>query len=255
VRIESKEFGFVDKPWSDPTYQKLAYNKVADLFKMQDYEYIAFGNIVVIDRWGSYMEDNADLYFNYYKEVGSPLISEFQGILWSTTMLRPFYYHLVGSQYEIAWRRQTLYTLEHLKELPEEQGPKFVFAHIYCPHRALVFGPNGEHVSPVNWSNFRDKQFYRGQYIFMSAELEKLMDELLEKSEIPPVIILQSDHGIRPHHPDIVVGGDEWHRILNAMYLPGMDYSEISASISPVNTFRLIFNNYFDADYQLLEDD
>ena len=76
-----------------------------------------------------------------------------------------------------------------------------------------------------------------------------------EKSETPPIIILQSDHGQRPHHPGIVIGGDEWHKILNAMYLPGMDYAGLSDSISPVNTFRLIFNHYFDADYPLLEDD
>ncbi|MBW1933532.1 MAG: hypothetical protein JRI56_11115, partial [Deltaproteobacteria bacterium] len=66
---------------------------------------------------------------------------------------------------------------------------------------------------------------------------------------------LQSDHGIRPHHHNIEVGVNEWHKILNAMYLPGMDYSEISPAISPVNTFRLIFNHYFGADYPLLEDD
>jgi len=255
VLTESKDFGSVDIPWSDPTYRKLAYNKVADLFKMQGYEYIAFGNIIAFDKWDSYMEDNADLYFNYYKESATPWTSLFQETLWQTTMLRPFYYHLVGSQYETAWRRQTLYTLAHLKELPEVEGPKFIFAHIYCPHRLFVFGPKGENVSPVNWSNFGDKQFYRGQCIFMSAELEKLIDALLGKSEIPPIIILQSDHGIRPHHPNIVVGGDEWHKILNAMYLPGMDYSEIPDSISPVNTFRLIFNHYFGADHPLLEDD
>jgi len=34
-----------------------------------------------------------------------------------------------------------------------------------------------------------------------------------------------------------------------------MNYSEISPAISPVNTFRLIFNHYFGADYPLLEDD
>ena len=39
------------------------------------------------------------------------------------------------------------------------------------------------------------------------------------------------------------------------MYLPGMDTAMLSVSISPVNTFRLIFSQYFDADYPLLEDD
>jgi hypothetical protein len=206
------------------------------------------------------------------------LVSEFQEILWNTTMLKPFYYYLVGDQYEEAQRRQTLYTLGHLETLPEMTSPKFVVAHLYCPHEPFVFAPEGERISPVNWANYEDKQFYLGQYIFISREIEKVVDVLLEESDIPPIIILQSDHGLRPHHRGIVIGSDEWRKILNALYLPGMDYSEISDSdewrkilnalylpgmdyseisdsVSPVNTFRLIFTHYFGADYPLLEDD
>ena len=245
-----------DHPWSDSTYRKLAYNKVADLLRAQGYRYIVFGNWGDVGRWDRYMEDNADLYFNYYQEGTTPLVSEFQEILWGTTMLRPFYYHLIGSQYDTVYRRMTLYTLEHLKAMPEEvEGPKFIFAFLCCPHAHYVFGPNGEYIAPANWSNYGDKQFYRGQYNFISTQIEEMVDVLLKKSEIPPIIILQSDHGQRSHHPGIVIGPDEWRKILNAMYLPGMDYSELSDSISPVNTFRLIFNHYFDADYPLLEDD
>ena len=245
----------IDTPWSEASYHKLAYSQVADFLKAQGYQYIYFGNAHDPGRWDTYMEDNADLYFNYYEEAATLWVSEFQEILWNTTMLKPFYYHLVGSQYETAWRRQTLYTLEHLKVIPELEGPKFVGAHLYCPHHPFIFGPKGEYVESVNWVNFKDKQFYLGQYIFISAEIEKVIDVLLDESEIPPIIILQSDHGQRPHHPGIVIGGDEWEKILNAMYLPGMDADMLYDNISPVNTFRLIFNHYFDADYPLLEDD
>ena len=245
-----------DEPWSVPTYQKMAYSKVADFLKAQGYKYIVFGSWGDVGRWGRYMEDNADRYFNYFETAATRWVSEFQETLWNTTMLRPFYYHLVGSQYETAYRRQTLYTLEHLKAMPEEvEGPKFVFAPFACPHEPFVFGPEGEYIAPMNTFNYGDKQFYRGQYIFISTEIEKVIDVLLEKSEIPPIIILQSDHGQRPFHPGLVIGPEEWRKILNAMYLPGMDYSELSDSISPVNTFRLIFNHYFDADYPLLEND
>jgi hypothetical protein len=254
-QIFSEEFGRVGGPWDDATFRKVGYNKVMYFLKAQGYQYIVFGCQITRVRWHRYVEDTADLYFNYYIEWKTPWMSEFQDTLWQTTMLRPFYYHLVGSQYETAWQRQTLYMLEHLKELPEVAGPKFVFAHFMCPHEPFVFGPNGEYIDPVNWRNYEDKQFYRDQYIFITKETEKLVDALLEKSEIPPIIILQSDHGMRPSHPNIEIGGDEWHKILNAMYLPGMNYSEISPAISPVNTFRLIFSQYFGADYPLLEDD
>ena len=256
VEIVSTEVDYPDDhPWSDPTYHKIAYSKVADFLRAQGYQYIVFGDSFVEYTYEKYVKDNADLYFNYYGEAATPWVSGFQVILWSTTMLRPFYYHFVGSEYEIAHRRQTLYTLEHLKELPELEGPKFVFVHFNCPHEPFVFGPEGEYIASANWANYEDKQFYLGQYIFISGEIEKMVDELLKKSKTPPIIILQSDHGLRPHLTGIEVGGDEWEKILNAMYLPGMDADMLYDNISPVNTFRLIFNHYFDADYPLLEDD
>jgi hypothetical protein len=233
-------------------YWKLAYSKVAEFLKMKGYQYIYFGNWVDVGRWESYMEDNADFYFNYFVSGASPWVSEFQKILWSTTMLQPFYYHLVGTQYESAYRRETLYTLEHLKVLPELEGPKFVVAHISCPHTPFVFGPGGEDIPNEDWENVNNKQFYLGQYIFISTQIEGVIDALLKKSEIPPIIILQSDHGTRPNYP---VDDYAWHKILNAMYLPGMDYNTMSENISPVNTFRLIFDHYFGADYPLLEND
>jgi len=244
-----------DEPSKDQLYRMIAYNDVAYLLKALGYQYIYFGNVHDLGRWDTYMKDSADLYFNYREGPTTPWVSEFQEILWNTTMLKPFYYHLVGGQYEQVQRRQTLYTLEHLKTLPEVEGPKFVVTHLYCPHQPFVFGPEGEYISPVNWANYEDKQFYLGQYIFISREIEKVADVLLEESEIPPIIIIQSDHGLRPHHRGIVIGTDEWRKILNALYLPGMDADVLYDNISPENTFRLIFNHYFGADYPLLEDD
>jgi len=232
VLTESEDFGSIDRPWSDATFRKLAYSKVADFLKARGYEYIAFGSG---SKMLGYMKDVTDQYINYHATATPQWLSELVVLLGQTTMLRPFYYHIIGSEYEGASRRETLYMLEHLKMLPEQEGPKFVFAHFNCPHRPLVFGPNGEHVKAEDHNNWKDKQVYLGQYIFISKQIEELVSVLLEKSEIPPIIILQSDHGVRPHHPDIVVGGDEWHKILNAMYLP--------------------FNHYFGADYPLLEDD
>ena len=42
--------------------------------------------------------------------------------------------------------------------------------------------------------------------------------------------------------------------ILNAFYLPGISMDAISPTITPVNTFRLIFNLYFGTDFPLLPD-
>ena len=43
-------------------------------------------------------------------------------------------------------------------------------------------------------------------------------------------------------------------RILNAYYLPDSGAKRLYSSITPVNTFRLILNQYFKTKYKLLED-
>jgi hypothetical protein len=244
------------EPWSEATYQKIAYSQVANFLKAQGYQYIAFGNSFAEYAWEKYTQNNVDLYLDYYgyNSNSSGMVTEFVHILWCTTMLRPFYFYVTGNQYQHSYRSQTLYVLEKLKTLPELEGPKFVFVHLMCPHAPYVFGPNGQYIPSENWENYSDKQFYLGQYIFISVEIEKVINVLLDESEIPPIIILQSDHGQRPNNPGIVIGANEWKRILNAMYLPGMDAKMLYNNISPVNTFRLIFNHYFDTDYPLLED-
>jgi hypothetical protein len=241
---------------SEEAYQKIVDSSVVDFLKTKGYSYIYFGSWFEFDRYQQGIRDKAEVYFNYYEsDDRSSIVSEFVYTLWDTTMLRPFYPYIAGIQYVHYYRSGVLDTLQHLKEMPDIGGPKLVFAHIACPHAPYVFGPNGEYIAHANDNNYEDKQFYLGQYIFISQEIEKVIDALLDESEIPPIIVLQSDHGQRPHHTGIVIGANEWKKVLNAMYLPGMDYSELSDSISPVNTFRLIFDHYFDADYALLQND
>jgi hypothetical protein len=42
--------------------------------------------------------------------------------------------------------------------------------------------------------------------------------------------------------------------ILNAYYLPGVSHESLYPGISPVNSFRVVFNQYFGAGLPLLED-
>ena len=42
--------------------------------------------------------------------------------------------------------------------------------------------------------------------------------------------------------------------ILNAYYFPDQDYSKLNENITPVNTFRVILDQYFGTDIGLVED-
>jgi len=143
-----------------------------------------------------------------------------------------------------AHRQRVLFTLDQLQEIPDLPGHKFVFAHIVSPHAPFIFGPDGEPV-PVGV----DKQEgYLNQVKFMNNKLLPVLKNIIDKSDSPPIILLQADHGG-------VIGNQVTRmQILNAYYLPDGGDQRLYDRISPVNTFRLVFDHYFDANYTLLPD-
>jgi hypothetical protein len=162
---------------------------------------------------------------------------------------------------DILHRRQILYAFDHLADTVEMKAPIFVFAHIACPHKPFVFDKDGNSISHMKASGkFSAEELYVDQVKFVNRRAIEVVDSLLANSTQQPVIILQADHGVRwrlkeqmeRNTPQIY---KESFSILNAYYLPDCDYSQFYASISPVNTFRLVFNHYFGTDLELLEDE
>ena len=88
--------------------------------------------------------------------------------------------------------------------------------------------------------------------IIVNARLIPILQEILDRSSTPPIIIIQGDHGF-PVIKDTPSTGNI-SPILNAYYLPGLGQDGLYPTISPVNTFRLIFNDYFGGQYELLLD-
>ena len=86
--------------------------------------------------------------------------------------------------------------------------------------------------------------------------MEAAITRILAESERPPIIILQGDHGPALHMSTVLADMDvrERYSIFNAYLLPDGGDENLYDSISPVNTFRVLFNHYFGTDYPLLED-
>jgi len=144
------------------------------------------------------------------------------------------------------------------------KGPKFVFAHFILPHHPYLFDREGnilKHATVSNqfeyqkklWSK-RDK--YIDQLIFLNKRIKKVVSEILEKSEKPPIIIIQSDHG-----PTLLTKHKQLHPnnmsarfpILLAVYLP-KSRNILSDNETSVNLFRKIFNGYFQTDLEIHEE-
>jgi len=190
---------------------------------------------------------------------------QFQIVLWESTMLKPLFVTMFGAQEQ---RDKTLCKFSELSDLHNSiEEPFFVYAHFMLPHPPFVFGPNGESrqpesVAPGN-SNWGDKLAYVDQIRFANKKVIETIDKILLESNSPPIIILQGDHG-----PAILRGGSKisklndqsdeliWERmsIFNAYYLPDQNSELIYDSITPVNSFRLILNAYFNENYELLDD-
>jgi hypothetical protein len=141
-----------------------------------------------------------------------------------------------------------------MKDVAKMQAPKFVYTHLILPHPPFVFGPDGEYTNPANFWNekklYPASKFdvgYTNQVTFLNARLLEMIDTILSESKTPPIIILQGDHGpwLQPNPQHFF--------ILNAYYLPGHE-TELYPTISPVNSFRLIFNDYFGGKYDMLKD-
>jgi hypothetical protein len=170
-------------------------------------------------------------------------------------------------------RERILYTLDQLADVPRLEAPTFVFAHIIAPHPPFVFGRHGEEITPDYRFALHDAthviskrrltqdeyvQGYRDQLMFINSRVKETIDGILAQSTRPPIIILQADHG-----PGAMLDWDdpdksylkERFSILNAYYLPYGRDTHLYESITPVNTFNLLFNQYFGADYGLLEDE
>jgi len=162
-------------------------------------------------------------------------------------------------------RTIVLNSFASLPQAAEDPEPQFVFAHIVSPHKPFVFGPHGEPRDPSGAFTFANTggasgeiALYRDQAIFVTSQIETTIEEILRTSATPPIIVLQADHG----YP---WGDDEWQSqpgrgvpqrtaILNAYLLPPRCRSMLYPTITPVNSFRIIFNCQFGTSLPLLED-
>lgn len=189
--------------------------------------------------------------------------NEFSMILVRTTALRIFERRI--GLVKAGARQRILATFERLQEVPQSRKPTFTFAHIVAPHPPYLFGQNGEKLKETNYkwdgTAWKQQALYLGQLRFINSKMRETIDAIMTDSETEPIVIVQGDHGPASTFYLDPIGTwrfptnrqlDERTGILSAYYLPGNKVGSLPANISPVNSFRLIFNAYFDTDYDLL---
>ncbi len=201
--------------------------------------------------------------------IGGGDVAGFSHILYSTTVLPALsrVFNVAEERLDPRRRRwqRTLSQFKQVARTTRARRPQFVVAHLLLPHEPYVFDRDGNFVSEEHEQRRSWRVRYADQVLYTNRKLRELINTLLADKANPPVIILQADEGQWPlRYWD---RSDEFNyktatrtelldkfQIINAYYLPGVQQGALYRSISPVNSFRLIFNLYFDARFPLLPD-
>lgn len=161
-------------------------------------------------------------------------------------------------------RNIAIYELGVIDEAIDIKGPKFVFVHILLPHDPFVFDRECHPISETQVNQHDHVYNYLQQLQCTNTKITGVINDILTKSKTPPVILLQSDEGPFPMKEPIDAS-QSWSKasdtalaekfpILSAYYFPNVPTDTLYDSISPVNSFRVLFNTYFGTDYELLPD-
>ena len=232
--------------WVSEDYESLNNNKVMSIFSNQDYSVIETNSMM---RWKNFSDVDTKLCYDT-----NFINSEFLDQVLGKSIIRYFL-----EKYQQDTRRDTVRcTFDVLNEITlKTDGPKYVFSHVYVPHPPFLFGPNGENVIPdhreisglQSWEN---PQGYVNQLIYATNETTVVIKNIV-KNDPNAIIIVQGDTGT-------LTGADiskktmkeiyQAHSILYAVRIPDVEDSDY---MIPVNTYRIIFNNYFNMNYDYLE--
>ncbi|MFN2389735.1 MAG: sulfatase-like hydrolase/transferase [Actinomycetota bacterium] len=243
-----------------PIYDLLRGSKVARYLQAMGYRYVHIGSF-----WGPTSKDpSADENLSY------GALSEFSSVLLDTTVWEPISDWLGRLDRSFDLRADHLgrinFQFESLARIAQDDRPTFAFAHFTLPHPPYVVDADGDYVTREEASAHPRAYNYLQQLAYANTRIQELVTELLAVSEEDrPIIVIQSDEGPHPLEFERDIEGFKWTeasdiqlaekmRILNAYFLPGVDRDRLYPSITPVNTFRLIFDLYFGADLPLLYD-
>ncbi len=145
-------------------------------------------------------------------------------------------------------------TFEAIAELPRTgTGPRFVFAHILKPHNPYVFGRECEVLARQKEDD--DVGPYLEQLECVNRLLLVTVRGILATSSVPPIILLQGDHGTKLlHAPDYLTPEEvppaaarERSGAFGAYYLPEGGAEAFGDTVTVVNVLGNVLRYYFGA--------
>lgn len=201
----------------------------------------------------------------YGEELG---IQEFENLILNQTFLPPLLHkmRILKSPYSVH-RERILSTLDRIPSSDLEKSPRFVMAHVMAPHPPFIFEKDGSLIDSDKTFGFFDADSFQGsredyvngyskQVTYILNRIEEIATKITE-TDPTAIIIIQGDHG--PGSELIWESLERSNMKERAAAFIALRVSpelqeQISVSITPVNSFRLIFNHYFGTTFERLPD-
>lgn len=229
-------------------YRMIKYNNVARTFRGLGYQHLHLQST-----WGATMHNPAA--DRNVPCSGALFNDEFYRTAAEVSILSAFP-HAVS--FDLA--ECHLQNFRNLAEIADDNAATFTFAHFIPPHHPYLFNKDGKILRTATVSNqfefqkhlWGDRRSYIEQLQFVNGKIREAVQQILQRSATPPIIVIQSDHGSTV----LDVSEEEALRArlanFTAIFAGGRNIA-VPDDISPVNIFRLIFSEIYGLDMPLLE--
>ena len=128
-----------------------------------------------------------------------------------------------------------------IEESAEKPAPRFLWAHVTCPHGPYLFESDGGWRQEAGSAT--DPQYYLAQYQYVTMRIMKVLATLVEKDP-DAVILLMSDHSARQN---LGLPAEDMARIFNAVYFRGeeLDVEGLSGLDTELSVLNRLFGTTF----------
>jgi hypothetical protein len=243
-----------------PLYAMAEDNRTVALLKQAGYEFVFFPT------W--YPPSTGNRYADLQLPRPRRIAPQFQTVWLQRTALSPLL-AVACRRFACAvrWALESTSLLDwkfaQLGKLAGSTNARFVLAHLIVPHEPYVYHADCSHRTPLPPTMSREiaQAAYIEQIQCVNQKLLSVVDRILKESPVPPVILLQSDHG----HGQFGEGSleissatksqvQERSDIFAAYLVPGASDTLFYDTITPVNVLPAVLNTVLGTGFPRLPD-
>jgi len=239
--------------------KSLAKNNVTSLFESQGYSIRNFSiynldnypseGILSFQRTPRSLIDHQTIDSRINKDIGWNFINLFKKDKKSADSA---FYLQINRTYDSTYNLLTRNCQVAFREQALKQTPSFFLIHMLLPHEPFIYRQDGTFGALIGGDS--NKEAFLEQLKYTNRIIEKITDSILSVYAGKEfVIIIQGDHGFKFEENDPLFE-QESCGILYSVYNSQKKYNSLYPSISSVNGFRILFNDYFNTRFPLLPD-